>query len=166
MSPNGRCSRLTWCSGAGKSTLSRAIVEAFPSFSLVSIDAIIGARHGIYNVDYPPSEYAAHQAEARQVFLETVQMLLRRRENMVLDRSFYAKQDRDAYKSIVEKAGGRWILVYLNAKRRLLWERICERREKGVDADSALEISEELLDQYIEGFEVPRGEGEIVIQVS
>ena len=43
--------------GAGKSTLSSAIVDAFPSFTRLSIDAIVADRHGIYNVDYPPSQY-------------------------------------------------------------------------------------------------------------
>ncbi len=91
--------------------------------------------------------------------------MLRQRRNMVLDRSFYAKEDRNAYKAMVEEAGGRWILVYLNADRPLLWKRICERRAKGVNADSALEISEELLDRYLVSFEPPADEGEIEIKV-
>jgi hypothetical protein len=46
-----------------------------------------------------------------------------------------------------------------------LWRRIQERRAKGVDADSALDIGEELLSSYVEGFDVPNGEGEIVVEV-
>jgi hypothetical protein len=51
-------------------------VDAFPSFTRLSIDAIIADRHGIYNVDYPAFEYAAHLEEARQVFLVEVHELL------------------------------------------------------------------------------------------
>lgn len=151
--------------GAGKSTLSSAIVDAFPSFTRLSIDTIIADRHGIYNVDYPPSKYPAHQEEARQVFSEQVHQFLREKKNMVLDRSFYAKKDRDEYKAAVEYGGGQSVLVYLKAGRDVLWKRICERRAKDVNADSAFEINPALLDQYVRGFEVPDGEGEIVISI-
>jgi predicted kinase len=151
--------------GAGKSTLSSAIVNAFPSFTRLSIDGIIADRHGIYNVDYPASEYAAHLEEARQVFSEEVHELLEQKKNVVLDSSFYAKKHRDEYKVKIERASGRWVLVYLKAERDVLWKRICERRGKGVNADSAREISPALLDQFVQGFEGPEGEGEIVITV-
>ena len=151
--------------GAGKSTLSSAIVDDFPSFTRVSIDAIIADRHGIYDVDYPASEYTAHLEEARQVFSEEVQKLLEQKKNVVLDRSFYDKKHRDEYKAKVELASGRLVLVYLKVERDVLWKRICERREKGVNADSAREISGDLLDQFVQGFDVPKGEGEIVITV-
>src|ERR1700753_4137181 len=103
--------------GAGKSTLSSAIVNAFPLFTCLSIDAIIADRHGIYNVDYPASEYEAHQEEARQVFLEETHELLEKKNNVILDSSFYDKKRRDEYKAIVECAKGRLILVYLKAER-------------------------------------------------
>jgi predicted kinase len=106
-----------------------------------------------------------HLEEARQVFLEEVHELLKQKKNVVLDRSFYAKKHRDEYKARVECASGRWVLVHLRAERDVLWKRICDRREKGVNADSAREISPALLDQFVQGFEVPEGEGEIVITV-
>jgi hypothetical protein len=57
------------------------------------------------------------------------------------------------------------VLVYLKAEREWLWARIVERREKGLDADSAATITKALLNQYVDGFDVPRDEGEIVIDV-
>ena len=140
-------------------------MNAFPSFTRLSIDAIIADRHGIYNVDYPPSDYAAHLLEARKVLQDQVQEFLEKKRNVVLDSSFYAKGDRDRYKAKIENAGGRWVLVYLKAERDVLWNRICERREKTLDADSAREISPALLDRFVRGFEVPEGEGEIVVTV-
>ncbi|KAF2667366.1 P-loop containing nucleoside triphosphate hydrolase protein [Microthyrium microscopicum] len=152
-------------SGAGKSTLSSAIVDAFPSFTRLSIDAIVADHHGIYNVDYPPAQYELYLEEARQMFSESTLELLGKNKDVVLDRSFYAKKHRDEYKAIIEQSGGRVILVYLKGDRDVLWRRICERRAKGIDADSAREISSGLLDQFMKDFEVPKGEGEVVINV-
>jgi predicted kinase len=140
-------------------------VDAFPSFTRVSIDNILADRHGIYNVDYPASEYAARLEEARQVFSEEIDALLEQKKNVVLDSAFYAKKQRDEYKAMVERASGRLVLVYLKAERDVLWKRICERRRKEVNGDSAREISSALLDQFVRGFEVPEDEGAIVITV-
>lgn len=93
-------------------------------------------------------------------------MLANGEDNIVLDRSFYAKEDRDYFKTLIEKRGGRWVLVYLKAPKDVLWQRICARRQERVNADSALEISEDLLNRFFEGFEVPVGEGEIVVETS
>jgi predicted kinase len=150
---------------AGKSTLSSAIAEAFPSFNRLSIDGIIADRHGIYNVDYPACEYEARSEDARQAFSKELDQLLEQKKHVVLDRSFYARKHRDECTAKVERAGGRCVLVYLKAERDVLWNRICERRGKGVNADSAREISPALLDQFVRGFEAPEGEGEIVITV-
>jgi predicted kinase len=140
-------------------------VDAFPSFTRVSIDNILADRHGIYNVDYAASEYAARLEEARQVFSEEIDALLEQKKNVVLDSAFYAKKQRDEYKAMVERASGRLVLVYLKAERDVLWKRICERRRKEVNADSVREISSALLDQFVRGFEVPEDEGAIVITV-
>lgn len=140
-------------------------MDAFPSFTRVSIDNILADRHGIYNVDYAASEYAARLEEARQVFSEEIDALLEQKKNVVLDSAFYAKKQRDEYKAMVERASGRLVLVYLKAERDVLWKRICERRRKEVNADSVREISSALLDQFVRGFEVPEDEGAIVITV-
>lgn len=151
--------------GSGKSTLAKAVVAAFPSFTRVSIDQIIFSRHGLYGVDYPPEKYDEYQTEADGVYEALFRQLLREGKDIMLDRSFYAKEDRDDFKAQIEQAGGRWVLVYFRADKEVLWKRICERRSCGINADSALEITEELLDAYVEGFDVPDGEGELVIDV-
>lgn len=91
--------------------------------------------------------------------------------NLVLDRSFYAKADRDEYRALAEDAGARVVLVFLDADRDVLWRRIGKRWERraegrGVDADSAMDVTEEVLDAYLAGFERPSGEGEVVIRVT
>jgi predicted kinase len=135
----------------------------FPSFTRLSIDGILASRHGIYSVDYPATEYAAHLEEARQLFATQAREMLDRKKDVVLDSSFYAKRQRDEYRVMIDEAGGRLVLVYLKADREVLWKRICARREKGVNADSARNINPELLDHFVMGFEAPEGEGEIVV---
>src|ERR1700760_1113383 len=136
--------------GAGKSTLSYALVDAFPSFTRLSIDGIVADRHGIYNVDYQASEYTKLLEEARQIFLKEAHDLLEKKNNLVLDTSLYAKKHRDEYKAMIERAGGRWVLVYLKAERDVLRKRICDRRGKGVNADSAREINPALFEHFLQ----------------
>ncbi len=103
--------------------------------------------------------------EADEIYHARFRQLLRDGRDIVLDRSFYDKADRDEFRTAIEEAGARCVLVYFRASKELLWKRICERRSRGIDADSALEISESLLDSYVDGFDVPNGEGAIVIDV-
>lgn len=131
----------------------------------MSIDQIIHSRHGLWGVDYPPDKYDEYGTEADGIYETLFRQLLEEGKDIVLDRSFYAKEDRDHFKRMTEQAGSRWVLVYFKASRDVLWRRICERRAQGINADSALDISEALLDAYVEGFEVPVGEGEIVVPV-
>ena len=134
-----------------------------PSFERFSIDGIIASRHGIYAVDYPETQYEACQKEADGIFQHSVEETLADgKVDVVLDRAFYAKEDRDFYKALIEQHGGRWVLVYLKVPKDVLWRRIAARRKAGVNADSALEINKELLDVFYDGFEVPSGEGEMI----
>ncbi|KAM7202617.1 P-loop containing nucleoside triphosphate hydrolase [Naviculisporaceae sp. PSN 640] len=154
--------------GAGKSTLSKAIVSRYPNYQRLSCDYIIHAKHGLYNLDYPPEKYEEYLNEATEEFDSMLVDLLNKGDkDIVLDRSLYAKEDRDCYKKLVEEKGGRWILVYFRpANKELIWQRIQNRRKEGINADCALEISKELLDKYWDGFEIPNGEGEVVIDVT
>ncbi|KAI1377898.1 P-loop containing nucleoside triphosphate hydrolase protein [Hypoxylon crocopeplum] len=153
--------------GAGKSTLSKAILAKYPNYERLSIDATNAAKHGIYEVDYPPEKYDEFQEEAAgECEARLVSLLREGNRDVVLDRSFYSKEDREYYKRIVESHGGRWVLVYLRAKSKdFLWNRIVQRRKEGINADSAYVITAEVLDGYWNGFEAPTNEGEIVIDV-
>ncbi|SCN71881.1 related to ATP/GTP-binding protein [Fusarium fujikuroi] len=161
--------------GAGKSTLAKAIVTKFPHFKRLSNDQIIYESHGLYRIDYPEEQYETYQEEASQKLIAELERILQEKSNdVVLDISFYDKEYRDEYKDIVERNGGRWVLVYLDAGRDLLWNRIQRRRAErdSLDAkhpkrngDSAFDINDETFAMYLDGFEPPRGEGEIVIKV-
>lgn len=134
-----------------------------PSFERISIDGIIASRHGIYGIGYEPAMYATYQDEADIAFESSTKERLMAGSDVVLDRSFYVKEDRDAFRSIIAECGGRCVLVYFSVPKEVLWERIQARRSAGVNADSALDISREMFDMFSDGFEVPNGEDEIVV---
>lgn len=155
-------------SGSGKTTLVKTITNDYPNFTRLSIDEIIFAEHGIYGVDYPADEalYKKYQEEADDIYLKAFQTLLQKREDIIVERSFYAKSDRDEFKSMIEDGGGRCVLVYLKAMdKETLWQRICDRSKEEKTANSAFLISRERFETYWNGFEGPDGEEEVVLEV-
>ncbi|KAF4964256.1 hypothetical protein FSARC_7810 [Fusarium sarcochroum] len=163
------------CGIAGKSTLAKAIVSQLPNFTRLSNDQLIYESHGLYKIDYPADQYHVYQEEASKQLIAKLERLLKEKErDVILDLSFYNKEYRDEYKEIIERNGGRWVLVYLDADRDLLWERIRQRRDErdvlgqkdpARDGDSSFDIDETTFAMYWDGFEPPEGEGEIVIKV-
>lgn len=154
--------------GAGKTTLVQAVINQFPQFTRLSIDAIISDTHGLYGTDYPasPTLYAQYNNEADEIYLSTFRQLLAEGKDIAFERSCYAKLDRDEWRRIAEEGGARVVLVYLRAREKeVLWERICRRSEGVKTADNALEIGRGVFEGYWEGFEGPEGEGEVVVDV-
>ena len=140
-------------------------MKELSSFTRQSIDELIASRHGICGVDYAPEKYDEFSEEADQVFLDSFRAHLADKAlNVVLDRSLYAREDRDYFKTLIEASGARWVLVYFKIEPEILWRRICARRKEEISANSALDISEELFKRYVDGFEHPDGEGEIIVQ--
>ncbi|MCM3391176.1 ATP-binding protein [Cytobacillus oceanisediminis] len=80
---------------------------------------------------------------------------------MVIDFSFWDRARRYQYKKLIEDSGGKWKLIYLKVQPNDLLERL-KLRNKRFDAN-AFPISEEILTSYLNGFEIPNGEGEMVI---
>lgn len=102
-------------------------------------------------------------------------LLAEKKKDVVLDLSFWNRPYREEYKALIEGAGGRTVLVFLDASKELLWERISKRREnrdtldvgdERRNGDSALDISEDVFEMYWRGFERPDGEGEIRVAVT
>ncbi|KAI8956514.1 P-loop containing nucleoside triphosphate hydrolase protein [Daldinia sp. FL1419] len=153
--------------GSGKSTLSKTILSNYPSYDRLSADTVLAAKHGIYGIDYAPGKYAEFLEEASdECEARLVRLLQEGNRDIVLDRSFYNKEWREETKQLIESNGGRWVLIYLRAKsKEFLWNRISKRRQDGVNADSAYEITKEILGGYWDGFEAPVNEGEVIIEV-
>ncbi|KAH7014116.1 P-loop containing nucleoside triphosphate hydrolase protein [Microdochium trichocladiopsis] len=166
--------------GSGKSTLAKAVTARLPNFTRLSVDEIIHSKHGVYGVDYPADMalYQAYMDEAGQIFDDLFATYLRdERRDLVLDRSFYAKEDRDDFRARVEAlvggsggggggGGARVVLVFFRpTDKEVSWRRIVERKKESKTANNALEIDRQLFEMYWAGFEDPVGEGEIVIDV-
>ncbi|GAP90690.2 putative ATP GTP-binding protein [Rosellinia necatrix] len=154
--------------GSGKSTLSKALVSTLPNFARLSFDGVLAERRGIFGVDYAPEKYEAYQDEAaEECKARLARLVAEEGRDVVYDRAFWNKEYRDEAKALVEGLGARWVLVYLRVPdKATLWQRICRRREIEINADSAYQITEDVLDMYWSGFEEPVGEGEVVVDTS
>ncbi|KAI3318923.1 P-loop containing nucleoside triphosphate hydrolase protein [Xylariaceae sp. AK1471] len=154
--------------GSGKSTFSKALVSTHPNFERLSIDGVLAQQHGIFEIDYAPEKYAEYLEEAAQECKSRLTGILTEgSRDVVFDRAFWNKEDREEAKTLIENLGARWVLVYLKAPdKATIWQRIRQRREVELNADCAYQITQEILDMYWGGLEEPTGEGEIVIDTS
>lgn len=158
--------------GSGKSSLAHAITATHPQFTRLSIDGINYEKNGRYGVDYDASLYTQYMDEAAEVYEVRLRELLKGRQDVVLDRAFYARADRDEFKRLVEERGGRWVLAVFKVKdKEVLWTRVQGRKvQRGTlggerEGDAAFEITRELFEGWWDGFEWPVGEGEWVVEV-
>ncbi|CRG92064.1 hypothetical protein PISL3812_09119 [Talaromyces islandicus] len=164
--------------GSGKSTLSHTLVKNHPTLTRLSIDSYVHAHHGLYKIDYPAEKYESYQIEAESSLreqLKTTLLLSAQSDDnpppyVLLDFSFAFKETRDEWKHLIEQGGGKWILVYMDVEFDEIRRRVRERnhqREIGArkDADSAFDLTEEVLEMYIQGFERPIGEGEVILRL-
>jgi predicted kinase len=158
-------------SGAGKSTLARSICTHYPNFTRLSIDASIFQNHGVFAIDYPESKYSALQDEAREwVRSELGRLLKEGKRDAVHDLSLWERAQREEWRALVKCEGkGMYgvVLVACRGEEGVIWERI-QKREQKWEREGMGEgrpVDRELLGKFLEGFEWPEGEGEIVVEV-
>ena len=147
--------------GSGKTTVAKLLESR--GFVRLSIDEWIWANVGRYGIDYDASSYPRLQAEAEKQLLTELVQWMNRLQAVVIDFSFWQRRRRDSYRQLIEQAGRPHLLLYLPASRPQLRARL-EKRKERFDANAAFPIEDDLLDQYLEGFEVPSGEGELVLE--
>lgn len=147
--------------GSGKTTFAnRFEIEGFVR---LSIDEEIWKVNGRYGIDYPAEKYGDYQEEAEKRLQNRLVHLIQDKQNVVVDFSFWQKAKRYEYKKLIEKNGGEWKLIYLKVSPEIIRKRL-DVRSKRFDANAAFPITEEILTSYLNGFEVPSSEGEIVIE--
>ena len=96
-------------SGSGKTTFSKRL-ERF-DFQRLSVDEEIWNKFGKFGIDYKKEEYKELQIVAnRELYIRFLE-LLKCNQNIVVDFSFWQKENRDNYKQIVEDNTGKWFLV-------------------------------------------------------
>lgn len=146
--------------GSGKTTAARELVER--GCERLSVDQVIFDRFGRQDEDFRSGEYLAYHDQIIAELDDRLGVLITRGRDVVLDygREFWTRTSRDRYKRFIEEHGGRWNLLYLQADRRVLLDRLRERNRRS-DAD-AFHVTRARLDAFIAQFEEPRGEGEVV----
>jgi predicted kinase len=151
---------LAGLTGSGKTTFAKTLEAA--GVVRLSVDEEVFARHGRYGIDYPEHEYRARERpvvdEIRQRMVELVQA----GRSVVLDYGLWRRSEREDYKRLVERAGGRWRLLYFPVDRDDLRRRLTERNRRQ-DAN-ALTVTNTALDEFIARFEPPCGEDEETIR--
>lgn len=131
------------------------------------MDEIVAEQHGLFGIDYAKDNelYQQYLDEADEILQQRYEQLLKTRQHIVLDRSFWAKEDRIEHKSKADSFGATWRLIYLKAEKDFLWQRITSRAAEERNANSALDITPEIFEKYWIGFERPEDEGEITVEV-
>ncbi|KAJ0422235.1 AAA domain-containing protein [Aspergillus carlsbadensis] len=153
--------------GSGKSSLSKWITSAHPSFKRLSIDSYIYTHYGLYNIDFPKEKYNEYQEEAEAALRAELPALIQAgTHDAILDFSFAFQATRDEWKELIEEAGGRWVLAYLEVEDDELRRRVRERNALAVkDGDSAFVVTEQVLESFLMGFERPVGEEEVILRL-
>ncbi|QWC21138.1 AAA family ATPase [Bacillus haikouensis] len=146
--------------GSGKTTFSKGLEKE--GFVRLSIDEEIWATRGRYGVDFPIEKIEEYKKEAEETLRNRLIGLISQKQEVVIDFSFWDRARRDRYKKLIEDSGGRWKLIYLKVHPDDLRNRLALRNQQ-FDANS-FHISEELLTSYLKGFQVPEGEGEMVVE--
>ncbi len=145
--------------GSGKTTFSKRLEKE--GFVRLSIDEEIWAVNGRYGIDFPIEEIEEYKKDAEKNLRNRLIKLIHDKQQVVIDFSFWDRARRYQYKKLIEDSGGKWKLIYLKVQPNDLLERL-KLRNKRFDANS-FPISEEILTSYLNGFEIPNGEGEMVI---
>lgn len=147
--------------GSGKTTLSKKIEEY--GYVRLSIDEEVWSANGRYGVDYPIEKYRDYLNEAHIRLGDKIVQLIQDKKRVVVDSSFWSRSERNKYKRLIEHAGGDWKLIYLKVHPDELRKRL-KLRSRRFDANAAFTITEEMLTTFLNGFEQPQDEGEIVIE--
>lgn len=145
--------------GSGKTTFSQRLEKN--GFVRLSIDEEIWSTNGRWGIDFPMDKFEEYRKDAESKLRKRLIQLIHDKQQVVIDFSFWDRLRRNKYKMLIEESGGKWKLVYLKVHPDELRKRLKLRNQR-FDANS-FPISDELLNSYVNGFEVPSDEGEIVV---
>ncbi|MCU9613472.1 ATP-binding protein [Caldibacillus lycopersici] len=146
--------------GSGKTTFAKQLEKE--GFVRLSIDEEIWTTNGRYGIDFPIEKLEDFKIAAERKLRKYLVKLIQNKQPVVIDFSFWDRSRRNAHKQLIEESGGKWKLIYLKVHPDDLRKRLKIRNQR-FDAN-AFPITEELLASYLDGFEVPIGKGEIVIE--
>ncbi|PNY26746.1 Uncharacterized protein TCAP_03315 [Tolypocladium capitatum] len=143
---------------AGKSTLSKGIISSLHNFTLLSINALIYGKHGLYAIDYTADNYTQHQDERHRLG----PLVLEQKVSLRVQGNGGA--ERRAVGARVPGCGKARFAVAdcgTEGTRDALGE-----SDEGQDGDSAFDVDDEAFERFCGVFERPVGEGEVVVKVA
>ena len=128
----------------------------------LSIDEEMWKTYGRKGIDYPNEQYEKLSEIVEMALQKELLSLIQQGKYVVLDFSFWNKENREYYKRLIEKAGGTPELVYMKASKGTLQKRLYKRNQS-LNANSPFIITNEILEHHYNDFQEPCGEGEKVI---
>jgi putative nucleotidyltransferase with HDIG domain len=147
-------------SGSGKTVYSRR--KEKQGYARLSLDEEMFSTYGAFGTDYPAEKYGLLVREVKERQRIRLAGLIDSGKKAVLDYCFCSRAERDSYRAFAAEHGAGVMTVYMKCGLELLKQRVHERNRR-IDENSAF-IPDALLEQYYEGFERPRLEGELVIE--
>jgi predicted kinase len=143
--------------GSGKSTYAKTLEKQ--GAQRLSVDDRVLARHGLLGRDYPPADHFTFSEPILAEIREELAQLVRAGRTVVLDHALDRRSDRDDFKTLILRNGGRWQLHYFKADRGELLRRLTIRNATQVVG----QVTPEMLDWMIATWEEPADEGEITV---
>lgn len=145
--------------GSGKTTYAKQ--KEKEGYVRLSVDEEMWRIYGRKGVDFPDERYEELSEKIESMLRERLLRLIKEEKNIVIDFSFWSKESRSFYRSIIEAAGSTVQLVYMKASKEILQKRLAKRNLE-LNANAPFEVTDEILEHHFQGFQEPCGEGEIV----
>ena len=146
--------------GSGKTTYAKQ--KEKNGYVRLSIDEELWKTYGRKGIDYPDSRYEELSEKVEAMLCEKLIRFMKDGKNVVIDFSFWNRENRNFYREIIAKAGGTAELVYMKASKETLQKRL-KKRNMLLNANSPFIITNEILEHHYNNFEEPQGEGEIIL---
>lgn len=108
--------------GSGKTTYAKQKEQE--GYIRLSIDEEMWNIYGQRGIDYSENQYDELSEKVELLLRQKMISLIKNGKNVVIDFSFWNKDNREFYRNMIENAGGIVELVYMKANKELLRKRL------------------------------------------